>query len=145
MEVIISVIVPVYNSEKFLSDCIESLRNQSLKEIEMIFINDGSTDSSLKILREYEKIDSRIKVIDQKNSGPSAARNKGLDIAKGEYISFIDSDDWIDKDMYKEMYYIAKKNNSDAVISDMKVVNENKEAYVKGITYNLELYNKKDI
>lgn len=145
MNILISAIVPVYNSEKFLKDCIKSLRNQSLKEIEMIFVNDGSSDRSLDILRKYKNIDSRIKIINQENSGPSIARNRGLEIAKGEYISFIDSDDWIDKDMYKEMYNLAKSKESDAVICDMKMVNNKNELYVKGLDYNLNTYSKKDI
>ena len=111
MKILVSAIIPVYNSEQFLEECIESLRNQTLKEIEMIFINDGSTDNSLEILNKYEKIDSRIKVINQNNSGPSVARNIGIEVATGEYISFIDSDDWIDKDMYKMMYEVARDNN----------------------------------
>ena len=145
MNILVSAIVPVYNSEEFLEKCIESLRNQTLKDIEMIFINDGSTDNSLDILRGYEKIDSRIKVIDQKNSGPSVARNNGIKVAKGDYISFSDSDDWIDKNMYKDMYTIAKKNDSDAVVCDMKIVDGKSELDIKGLKYSLEEYDRKDI
>lgn len=145
MKILVSAIIPVYNSEQFLEECIESLRNQTLKEIEMIFINDGSTDNSLEILNKYEKIDSRIKVINQNNSGPSVARNIGIEVATGEYISFIDSDDWIDKDMYKMMYEVARDNNSDSIICDMKMVDKEKELYIKGITYSKYKYNRNEI
>ncbi|MGB3452712.1 MAG: glycosyltransferase family 2 protein [Moheibacter sp.] len=98
--VLISIIIPVYNSAKWLSDCLESIINQTLKEIEIICINDGSTDNSLKILKEYSSKDNRIKIINQPNSGVSAARNAGLEIASGEHIGFIDSDDWVDPDYF---------------------------------------------
>lgn len=145
MKTLVSAIIPVYNSEEFLEACIESLRNQTLKEIEMIFINDGSTDGSLDILRKYEKIDSRIKIIDQKNSGPSAARNRGIEIVTGDYISFIDSDDLIDKDMYKDMYEIASLDNSDAVICDMKMFEDENELYIRGLRYSNNKYDRKEI
>ena len=145
MGVLISVIIPVYNVEAYLEECIESLRNQSLKEIEMIFINDGSRDNSLSILEKYKKIDKRIKIINQTNSGPSNARNRGLQIAKGEYISFIDSDDWIDLEMFKEMYDNAKTNNSDVVICDMKMIGEDNELYIKGMQDNRKIFNKKEV
>ena len=95
-KVMISVIVPVYNVENYLGKCLDSLINQTYKDIEIICINDGSTDNSLNILREYEQMDSRIIIIDQKNGGLSNARNIGLKEAAGEYIMFVDSDDWID-------------------------------------------------
>lgn len=145
MGVLISVIIPVYNSEEYLEECIKSLINQSLKEIEMIFINDGSRDNSLSILEKYKKINKRIKIINQSNSGPSNARNRGLQIAKGEYISFIDSDDWIDSEMFKEMYDNAKTNNSDVVICDMKMIGEDNELYIKGMQDNRKIFNKKEI
>ena len=88
----ISVIIPVYNNEKYLKECLDSVCHQTLTDIEIICINDGSSDGSLNILNEYSK-DDRIIVIDQTNQGPAIARNRGLDIAKGEYIGFLDSDD----------------------------------------------------
>ena len=93
---LISIIVPVYNSEKFLIDCIESLLNQSYKKIELIFVNDGSTDSSLLILEKYKKKDKRIVIINQKNSGANIARGNGIKAANGDYCLFVDSDDWIE-------------------------------------------------
>lgn len=145
MKVLVSAIVPVYNSEKFLEVCIQSLKNQTLNDIEMIFINDGSTDNSLEILEKYQKLDNRIIIINQENKGPSVARNAGLRIAKGEYISFIDSDDWINENMYQEMYQNAQENNSDAVICDMKLIGKNNELYINGITLNIPFYNKEKV
>lgn len=112
----VSIIVPIYNVEKYLSRCLESLVNQSFKDIEILAINDGSTDNSLNILNKYAAMDSRIIVVDKKNEGLSQTRNLGIDKAKGEYITFVDSDDWIDKDYIKIMYEKIIKNNSDIVI-----------------------------
>ena len=92
-----SVIVPVYNSSKYLHRCLDSILNQTFRDFELILINDGSTDNSIDILREYESKDSRIVMIDKVNEGVSAARNQGIEIAKGEYIMFCDSDDYVDE------------------------------------------------
>lgn len=105
----ISVIVPIYNIEQYLERMLNSLLNQSFSNLEIILIDDGSTDSSCKICDEYKEKDNRIKVIHQKNSGVSCARNKGLSIATGDYIGFVDSDDVIDKDMFKRLYDNIKK------------------------------------
>lgn len=112
----VSIIVPVYNTEKYLNRCLDSLINQSFSNIEIICINDGSIDGSLKILKQFEKKDNRIKVINQINSGVSSCRNKGIDVSNGNYIVFVDSDDWIDKYMIDEMYRKAINNNSDIVM-----------------------------
>lgn len=112
----VSIIIPVYNCEEYLENCIKSLLNQTLTEIEFVFINDGSTDNSLEILKYYEKNDNRIKLINQKNSGVSRARNIGLKYCSGEYIGFVDSDDFIEKDMYQNMYECASEKNLDFVI-----------------------------
>lgn len=119
----ISIIVPVYNTEKYLNRCINSILNQSFKELELILVNDGSTDNSRKILDKYFKKDSRIKVINKENGGQGSARNMGLDIAQGEYIGFVDSDDWIHKDMYKCMYDIAIKNEVSIVQVNHEITN----------------------
>ena len=111
----ISIIVPVYNVEQFLPQCMDSLINQTLKEIDIICINDGSTDNSEKILQQYAKQDKRIKIITQQNMGLSCARNAGLAVATGEYISFVDSDDWVDTDWCEKLYTAAKKENADIV------------------------------
>jgi len=109
----VSVIIPVYNREKYLKQCLDSVINQTLQNIEIICINDGSTDKSLEILNEYRKKDGRIKIIDQKNQGAGLARNNGLKIAKGEYIGFVDSDDWIDLNFYETLFTEAKKYGAD--------------------------------
>jgi len=114
----ISVIIPVYNVEKYLTQCLENIINQSLKEIEIICVNDGSTDGSPNILEEYRKKDYRIKVITQKNGGLSAARNSGVSVATGEYVYFIDSDDYIDIDALEYLYYEAKNNELDILYFD---------------------------
>ena len=91
----ISVIIPVYNAEKYLDKCLESLENQTLEGIEIVCVNDGSKDNSLEVLNRHAEKDKRIKVINQKNAGVSAARNKGIRTARGKYITFVDADDFI--------------------------------------------------
>ncbi|MBE7712495.1 MAG: glycosyltransferase [Cyanobacteria bacterium SIG26] len=114
----VSVIVPVYNVEKYLERCLDKLINQTLKSIEIICINDGSKDNSREILAKYAQKDNRIIIIDQENAGLSAARNAGMEIAKGEYIGFVDSDDWVDLDFYEKLYNAAKENDCDIAVAD---------------------------
>lgn len=139
----VSIIVPVYNVEKYLRQCLDSLINQTLKEIEIICINDGSTDNSLQILEEYAKKDGRIKVINEKNVGQGAARNNGMERATGEYIGFVDSDDWVDITMFEKLYKNAKYHDSDMVMCLVNVFDENSQ----GLRYDkpyfaLECFNK---
>ena len=112
----VSVIIPVYNVELYLCQCLNSVLNQTLKEIEIICVDDGSTDKSLDILNDYAAKDNRITVITQKNLYAGIARNTGLSQAKGEYLSFLDSDDFFEPNMLEEMYNKAKLDNSDIVI-----------------------------
>lgn len=116
----VSVIIPVYNAEKYLVQCIESLFSQTLQECEFIFINDGSKDTSREIIENYIKSDKRIRLINQENQGVSMARNRGLSIASGEYIGFVDADDYIENDMYEILYNSAKQSNCDIVISNFE-------------------------
>lgn len=118
----VSVIVPVYKVEKFLPRCLDSIVNQTLEDIEIICINDGSPDNSLQILEEYAKKDSRIKIINQENAGLSVARNVGMEIAQGEYIGFVDSDDWIDVEFYEKLYTTAKKYDADIGVCSVQSV-----------------------
>ena len=112
----VSIIIPVYNAQNYLKRCLDSVCNQTLKDIEIICINDCSTDNSLKILKEYANKDQRIQIINcTQNRGESVARNAGLNIAVGEYLGFVDNDDTIDLDFYEKLYTIAKSNNSDIV------------------------------
>lgn len=115
----VSVIVPVYNVEKYLEKCLETLISQTLKDIEIICINDGSKDSSLNILKKYALNDERIKIIDKHNEGLSAARNDGLNAATGEYIGYVDSDDWVDLNFYEKLYNAAKKYNAEAACANI--------------------------
>ena len=116
----ISVIVPVYKAEKYLSECVDSILNQTFCDLELILVDDGSPDNSPVMCDEYAKMDSRVRVIHKKNGGVSSARNTGLDSATGEYIAFVDSDDFIESDMYERMMSVAVKYDCDVVLSDCK-------------------------
>ena len=116
MKIKVSIIVPVYNVEKYLRECLDSILNQTMKEIELICVDDGSTDSSMEILREYEKKDSRVIVLTQQNRGAGAARNKGLEIAQGEYLSFLDSDDFFAPGLLEEAYRKCKSVGAEICI-----------------------------
>lgn len=112
---LISVIIPVYGVEKYIAQCLESVINQTYKNLEIIVVNDGTKDRSAEIAKKYAAQDSRIKVYDFENGGISVARNRGLEIATGDYISYIDSDDWLDKRMYETLLKSAIQNNADMV------------------------------
>lgn len=118
----VSIIVPVYNVEQYVSRCIDSILKQSLTNIEIILVNDGSTDASGSICDNYANLDNRIKIIHKKNGGLSDARNAGLDIARGKYIAFVDSDDYIHKDMYNILLNVMTENNCDVAESGYKEV-----------------------
>lgn len=114
----ISVLVPIYNTEKYLPECLSSLKAQKLEDIEFICINDGSTDSSLSIIKSYVQSDSRFRLIDKANSGYGASMNCGLDVAKGEYIGIVESDDFASPRMFKTLYKYASQNDCDLVKSN---------------------------
>lgn len=120
----LSIIVPIYNVEKYLPRCIESILNQTFREFELILINDGSTDNCKEICEKYKRMDSRIIVANKKNGGLSSARNLGIDISKGDYIGFVDSDDFIDVHMYEILLNTINAYDSDIVICDYYKVNE---------------------
>lgn len=122
----ISIIVPVYNVKNYLEKCLNSLVNQSLQEIEILVVNDGSTDGSQTIIDDFQKkYPQKIKAFTKDNGGLSDARNFGLDKAVGEFIAFVDGDDYVSKNMMEEMYGLAIKNNAELVICNLKKVNEN--------------------
>lgn len=123
----ISIIVPVYKVEKYIDKCIKSILNQTFRDFELILVNDGSPDKCGEICNNYLKIDNRIKVINKENGGLSSARNAGLNIARGEYIGFIDSDDYINKNMYEILYNEAIKNEADITICEFQNVYENSD------------------
>jgi glycosyltransferase involved in cell wall biosynthesis len=120
MTVKVSVIIPVYNAERDIEECIQSLLKQTLQHCEFIFINDGSTDNSIEIIRKYQKYDQRIILINQENQGVSIARNTGLINANGEYVGFVDADDYINNDMLERLYKSAREDNYDVVISNFE-------------------------
>lgn len=115
---LVSIIVPVYNVENYLARCLDSIINQSYQNIEILCVNDGSTDSCAYILQQYQKLDSRIKIFNKKNGGLSSARNFGMKNANGEYLLFVDSDDYVSSLIVEKTLYNAKTNNSDVVIFD---------------------------
>ncbi len=121
----VSVIVPVYNTSKYLREFLNSVIFQSLKEIEIICTNDGSSDNSLEILREYEEKDSRIKVIDKQNEGHGAARNDGVKIATGDFLLFIDSDDFLEPNALETLYNQIKNDDSDVIFYNVNYIYEN--------------------
>lgn len=125
MERLVSIVVPVYKSEKYLETCIESIIQQTYRNIEIILVNDGSPDSSGKICNRYAELDSRICVIHKENAGVSAARNTGLASASGQYIQFVDSDDYLDKTMVQCLLDSAVKHNSDIVLCGYNQIEKN--------------------
>lgn len=119
-DILVSVIIPVYNAEKYLEECLESLINQTLDKCEFIFVNDGSKDSSITIIEKYKKFDNRISLLNQKNKGVSSARNRGISLAKGKYISFVDADDSLESEMLKKLYEAIENNGCDLAMCNYK-------------------------
>ena len=137
---LVSIIIPVYNSEKYLAQCLDSVIGQTYENLEIILVDDGSDDSSLTICSDYQKKDDRIVLLPQKKSGVSAARNAGIAAATGECILFVDSDDWIEPDTVAKMMTMFLENHLDCVFMDISVVDENGENeldayvnYAKGV------------
>lgn len=139
---LISIIVPVYNVEKYLNKCVESILAQTYDNLEIILVDDGSPDNCGNICDKYAKKDSRIVVLHKTNGGLSDARNKGINIAKGKYIGFVDSDDYIEKDMFEILYNLCKENNADISMISYKeieneiIINENSKYTNKIFEYN---------
>lgn len=128
----VSVIVISYNIQDCIAQCLDSLNNQTYKEFEVIVVDDGSCDNTMNIIKEYKKLNKNIKLIQKDNGGPSSARNVGLRNSNGEYILFIDGDDWIEPDTIEKMYSEAQKFNADIVMSDFFVNNGNEQTIHKG-------------
>ena len=129
----VSVIIPVYNTARYIDKCIQSLKKQSLKNTEIICVNDGSTDNSLEILQKLATTDERIVVLSQENKRQGGARNYGITVARGEYIGFVDSDDWVDEDFYEKLYKFAKDTDSDIAMANML---KHKKSYTKYVINN---------
>lgn len=143
----ISIIVPVYKAEKYLDYCIESICKQTFKDIEVILVDDGSPDQSGSLCDKWAETDNRIKVIHQKNSGAGAARNSGLRVAVGKYISFVDSDDWIDMDMYQILYDAITRYSADMAVVKPRVIKERNilRKNIKSREYPLGVRNKEEM
>ena len=139
---LVSIIVPVYKVEKYLKRCVDSLTNQTLRDIEIILVDDGSPDNSGKICDSLQEKDCRIKVIHKSNGGLSSARNAGIKIAQGQYIGFVDSDDDVALDMYEKMYIVAKRENVDFVMSDYQRICADGTYYLKTLDIPAGLYEK---
>ncbi|MDR2169542.1 MAG: glycosyltransferase family 2 protein [Planctomycetaceae bacterium] len=141
----ISIIIPVYNVESYLRDCLDSVVNQTMREIQIICVNDGSTDNSLNILNEYAKCDSRIEIIDKLNGGLSSARNAAYPHIKGKYTLFVDSDDWIEYDLCEKTYQKAETTNAEIVVFYFQIPFDAKSetlAMLNGITPEDKITNK---
>lgn len=135
----VSIIISIFNEEKYLKTCLESVINQTLDNIEIIVINDGSTDSSIKILEKYK---DKIKIINQENIGLGASRNKGMKIAKGEYMAFLDGDDWLSLDALKKAYSQAKEKDTDITMFQMINYNNETGEKKKNEWFNLDKFNE---
>jgi glycosyltransferase involved in cell wall biosynthesis len=135
---ILSIVVPVYNVEQFIEKCLDSIRGQTFTDFEVICIDDGSTDISGKICDKFHLIDRRFKVIHQENAGVSSARNRGIDEASGEWIAFVDPDDYISSDYYEAMIESAKRNNADIVYCHSISLVKNKQMFTLGRADDLD-------
>lgn len=146
MSGLVSIIIPAYNVERYIGQCISSVIHQTYNNIEVIVINDGSKDQTIDIINKYQKLDRRIIVVNQENRGLSATRNTGLHICKGDYIFFLDSDDWIELNCIETLVSLSRKNNADIVFFDYFKNFEHKEVehhvYKKDFNYNINQNNK---
>ena len=123
--VAISIVIPVYNIEKYLKECLDSLVNQTFKDFEVICVNDGSKDKSLDILNEYAKKDSRFIVVTQENGGSGSARNNGLSRARGKYVQFLDGDDYFEPELLEKLYNLAEKYQANISVCSSRKVDDN--------------------
>lgn len=137
----VSVIIPIYNVEKYLSECIESVINQTYSDLEIILVNDGSTDNCRDICERYKRKDSRIKLVHKNNGGLSSARNAGIDVANGDYYTFIDSDDYIMSDMIEQLVYAIQSTDTDISICCKA---DDTSKFDKGIQKKIEVLTKEE-
>ncbi|MBQ4071959.1 MAG: glycosyltransferase family 2 protein [Clostridia bacterium] len=142
----ISVVIPIYNAGEYLRPALDSVIDQTLKEIEIICVDDGSTDDSLEIIKEYQKMDERIRIVTETNAGPALARNNGIRRARGEYIAFLDADDFFELDMLELMYNEAVAHDLDIVLADYDTYNNHKAAFEKAVPAEHEhIYRKGEV
>ncbi len=146
MNIGISIIVPIYNLESYIPQCIDSILSQSFTNFELILVNDGSTDNSGELCDEYARLDSRVRVIHKENGGIASSRNAGLEVARGEYIGFVDNDDYINKYMFEELFNNAIKHSSDTVVCDYLKVEEDQfiDTEVFNSDYSLQNFSNKE-
>ena len=140
----VSVIVPFYNNEKYIKTCVDSIRSQTYQNLEILLIDDGSTDSSGELLKDCAKTDSRIRLIYQKNQGVAAARNRGLDEATGKYLTFVDGDDYIAPDYIEKFYRCAVEENLEMVICGLTFVDEEDKTLKKIIPGAYKRYEEEE-
>ena len=138
----ISIIVPIYNAEKYLKICVDSIINQTYSNIEILLVNDGSKDNSLELCKEYEKKDNRIRTIDKINGGPGSAKNAGVENATGDYIGFVDSDDYIENDMFEILYNLCEENNAEISMVDFRKIIDGKPMDYPNSTGEIVKYNR---
>lgn len=139
----LSIIVPVYNSEKYLTRCLDSLLAQTFQDFELLIVDDGSTDQSPQICDSYAEEDKRIKIIHKPNGGASSARNCALEIMQGDYVGFVDSDDWISKDMFEYLIHILESTDSD--IANIKCISTHTYSFVSSQDYTMQVYEGEEI
>lgn len=142
---LVSIVVPIYKVEKYLSRCVQSLLNQTLKDIEIILVDDGSPDKCPEMCEDYLKVDKRIKVVHKENGGLSSARNAGINVATGKYIGFVDSDDSILPTMYEELYNVINKYNCDFAMSDYERIMRDGRENLKSLNIAKGYYDKNRI
>ena len=141
---LVSVVVPVYNVEKYLNRCVKSILNQTLRDIELVLVDDGSPDRCPEICDRWANCDSRIKVVHKQNAGLGMACNSGIDVASGRYVAFVDSDDWIDPDMYYAMVEVAVKYGAQMVFTGLRRVDENGKSSPMAQVSALRVYNTEE-
>lgn len=144
MKPLITIIIPVFNAEKYIERCIESVTSQTYKNLEIFLINDGSKDNSGRICDKFALKDNRIRVIHQENSGPSIARNKALDLSKGEYIGFVDSDDYIDIKMFEILQSLCQKHSCDISCCNLYLSYESKNEIPEAVEHSIKIIKKND-
>ena len=132
-EIKVSVVVPVYNAADYFAPAMDSIIDQTLKEIEIICVDDGSTDNSLELIKEYQKRDARIRSLTENNAGPAVARNKGMARARGEYVVFLDADDFYELTLLERLYEMSVKHDLDIAVCDYDIFNIRKSVFTKPV------------
>ena len=140
---LISIIVPIYKVETYIKKCVDSILNQAYKNLEVILVDDGSPDNCGDICDEYSLIDNRVKTIHKKNGGLSSARNAGLDVASGDYIGFVDSDDWIESDMYESLYKTLTERKADISVCGRYIVEDGRITTISD-TEEVQVFTKQE-